>query len=95
MKMTPFRDIAPSSLLEVDRRFKGAYCLHRNVGLLQPDYTALHPRRLSSFTCFGCTFYGSMISCNICEEGLYMPKSLFLRLYDFLQQIPVSARFKA
>jgi hypothetical protein len=28
MKMTTFWDIAPCSLVEVDRRFRGAYCLH-------------------------------------------------------------------
>jgi hypothetical protein len=28
-KMTDFWDIAPSSLVEVDRRFRGTYCLHR------------------------------------------------------------------
>jgi hypothetical protein len=27
-KMTPFCDIAPCSLVEVDQRFRGAYCLH-------------------------------------------------------------------
>jgi hypothetical protein len=26
--MTAFWDIAPCSLVEVDRRFRGAYCLH-------------------------------------------------------------------
>jgi hypothetical protein len=31
MKVTAFRDIAPSSLVEVDRRFRGAYCLHQQV----------------------------------------------------------------
>jgi hypothetical protein len=51
-------DVAPCSHVEVDRRFRGAYCLyhHRpddgssthlcNVGKLQRDYTALHPRKL-------------------------------------------------
>jgi hypothetical protein len=28
-KMTPFRDISPSSLVEVDRLFRSACCLHR------------------------------------------------------------------
>jgi hypothetical protein len=28
MKMTVFWDVAPCSLVEVDRRFRGAYCLH-------------------------------------------------------------------
>jgi hypothetical protein len=28
MKMTAFWDIAPCSLIEVDRRFRGAYCVH-------------------------------------------------------------------
>jgi hypothetical protein len=29
-KMTPFWDAAPCSLVEVDRRFRGAYCLHHS-----------------------------------------------------------------
>jgi hypothetical protein len=28
MKMTAFWDVAPCSLVEVDRRFRGVYCLH-------------------------------------------------------------------
>jgi hypothetical protein len=28
MKMTVFWDVVPCSLLEIDRRFRGAYCLH-------------------------------------------------------------------
>jgi hypothetical protein len=27
-KVTVFRDVAPCSLLEIDRSFRGAYCLH-------------------------------------------------------------------
>jgi hypothetical protein len=49
MKTIVFWVTAPCSL-EVDRRFTGAYCLHNhlwNVGLLQRDYTALYPRKLS------------------------------------------------
>jgi hypothetical protein len=53
MKMTALRDITPSSLIEVNRRFRGAYCLHHhrldggsthllNAGLNQRDYTALY-----------------------------------------------------
>jgi len=48
----------PCSLVEVNRRFRDAYCLHHSgdegsthllkVGILQQDYTALYPRRLSS-----------------------------------------------
>jgi hypothetical protein len=29
VKVAIFWDIAPSSLVEIDRRFRGAYCLHR------------------------------------------------------------------
>jgi hypothetical protein len=30
MRMTVFRDVAPCSLVEIDRRFRGAYCLHNH-----------------------------------------------------------------
>jgi hypothetical protein len=54
MKMTAFWDIAPCSLVNVDRRFRSTYSVHnrgddghdggspqlRNVGLLHRDYVA-------------------------------------------------------
>jgi hypothetical protein len=53
-----FCDVAPCTLVGVYRRFSNASCLHHqggdssthlwNVGILQRDYTALYPRRLSS-----------------------------------------------
>jgi hypothetical protein len=56
--MTAILDIAPCSLVEVERRFIGACCLHLqgdegskhllNVGLLLRDDTAQCHRRLSS-----------------------------------------------
>jgi hypothetical protein len=62
--MGVFYDIAPCSLLGVDRRFRYAYCHHHhvslmmeavrtpwNVGLLEGDYTALYPRRLLRTRC--------------------------------------------
>jgi hypothetical protein len=57
-----FWDIAPCSLVEVDQRFRGAYCLYnqgdyRNVGLLR-DYTPLYSIRLSSL----CEYVLSIIS---------------------------------
>jgi succinate dehydrogenase/fumarate reductase cytochrome b subunit len=49
MKMTVFWDVAPCSLVETDKRFRGACCLHHqvnggrkhlwNVGILLPDFT--------------------------------------------------------
>jgi hypothetical protein len=57
LKMMAFWDIALCSLVEVYRRFRGAYCLHRrdegsmhmrDLGLLQRDYRALYPRQPSS-----------------------------------------------
>jgi hypothetical protein len=33
-QMTAFWDTAPCSLVEVDRRFRGAYCLHRITALM-------------------------------------------------------------
>jgi hypothetical protein len=49
MKMTSFWDMAPSpcSLVEIDRRFWGSYCLHHQVDRRR-DYTAPYPRMLSS-----------------------------------------------
>jgi hypothetical protein len=62
MKTTAFCNTAPWNLVEIYRRFRGAYCLHHqghrlndggstrfwNVTLLQRDYTAMYPKRLSS-----------------------------------------------
>jgi hypothetical protein len=58
LKMTAFWDIAPRSLVKVDRFFRSAYCFHHqgdggskhlwNVGELLRDYTAQYSRRLSS-----------------------------------------------
>jgi hypothetical protein len=53
IKMTDFWDVTPCTLVEVHRRFKGAYSLHHqgdlwNACLLPRDYTALQPRKLSS-----------------------------------------------
>jgi hypothetical protein len=56
VKIVAFWDIAPCCLVEVDRRFRGAYCHHhqvhrpddggtmhlRNVGLLQHDYKPIN-----------------------------------------------------
>jgi hypothetical protein len=51
-KMTPFLDIVPCSLVEVDRRFRGVFCHHRpdrgsvhvwNVSLLQRDCKSYIP----------------------------------------------------
>jgi hypothetical protein len=56
LKMTAFWDIAPCSLVEVDRRFRGQYYLSRpdyggsthirNIRILR-HYIVLYPRRLS------------------------------------------------
>jgi hypothetical protein len=58
LKMRAFWDIAPCNLVGVDRRFRGAYCLHHhpdggsphfsNVSLLQWDYSTLYLRKLLS-----------------------------------------------
>jgi hypothetical protein len=57
MKFRVAWDVAPCSHVEIDLCSKGVYCLKhhpddggstylRNIGQLQRDYTALHPRRL-------------------------------------------------
>jgi hypothetical protein len=38
LKTTVFWDIAPCSLVEIDRRFGGAYSLHHNGNDGGPDY---------------------------------------------------------
>jgi hypothetical protein len=53
LKMTVFWHAAPCILVQVNRSFRGVYCLHHqgdeeNVGKFLPDYTAQHPRRQSS-----------------------------------------------
>jgi hypothetical protein len=57
MKIIAFWYIVLCSLVEVDWRYRGAYCLHRQgddggsmhfwqVGLFHQDYMVLYPRRL-------------------------------------------------
>jgi hypothetical protein len=41
MKMAVLWDVAPRSLVEIDRRFRGAYCLHHQ-GDSYPAYEMLH-----------------------------------------------------
>jgi hypothetical protein len=65
MKAIAFWHMTLCSLVEVDRRFRGAYCLHHqcdityrsadtistpvwNIDLLERQYTAAYPRRLST-----------------------------------------------
>jgi hypothetical protein len=65
MKTTVSWFVPKCSLVEIDGRFRGAYCLHHqdddgpddggnkhclNVGQFLPDYTAQHPRRRLSST---------------------------------------------
>jgi hypothetical protein len=43
MKMTVYWDVAPCSLLDIDRRFRGAYCLHQQSD--KPEDRYFHTRR--------------------------------------------------
>jgi hypothetical protein len=45
MNMTVFWEVVLCCLVEIDRRFRGTYCLHHQVGQYLPYYTAQHPRR--------------------------------------------------
>jgi len=84
-----FWDRLPCKMI-VDRRFRGAYCLHHhpddgrnthlwNVGLFLRDYTVQHPRRLSIFSRRNGQGYGSTFLCFV----VYLA-TLFqwLRLYN-------------
>jgi hypothetical protein len=44
LKFRVFCDVAPCSHVEVNRRFRGEYCLHHQGD--HRDYKALHPRKL-------------------------------------------------
>jgi hypothetical protein len=46
VKMTAFWDIAPCSLVDVDRRFRGAYCLHHQSNPHRPLKRRSTPTRL-------------------------------------------------
>jgi hypothetical protein len=76
MKLTAFWSIAPCGLVEIDRRFRDAYCLRHqgyhggskhlwNVGLLQRDYTSQYPRNCHVCVLFlpcGC---GVLMKCGV------------------------------
>jgi hypothetical protein len=38
MKMTVFWDVAPCSLVEIDRQFRGTYCLHLNTSRMSVNF---------------------------------------------------------
>jgi hypothetical protein len=48
IKMTVFWVVAPYSVVEVYRRFRGACCLHNYRPVDDGDYTAQHPSRQPS-----------------------------------------------
>jgi hypothetical protein len=50
LNMTAFRDIAPCSLVEIHHQDDGGSTHLWNVGILQRDYTVLHPKKLSSYS---------------------------------------------
>jgi hypothetical protein len=65
-KKAAFWDVVPCSLIEVDQRFKGSYCLW-NVGLLQ-DYKMLYRRKchLHTHCCENLKSHRISIICNFC-----------------------------
>jgi hypothetical protein len=59
MKIIAFWDIAPCSLVEIDRRFRGVYCLHQGDGLWR-QYASLK-RRSTSVRLHGAVFQKAII----------------------------------
>jgi hypothetical protein len=70
MKMAIFLAVAACSLVDIDWRFRGAYCLHQqgdewllwNISQYLPDYMLQHPRRQPS---------------SICRPFLFIPHMLY------------------
>jgi hypothetical protein len=56
MKMIAFWDIAPRSLIVVDRHFRGAYCLHHQGDEWRQDAPLKHQK-----------YYNETTRCNISE----------------------------
>jgi hypothetical protein len=77
--MTVFWDVAPCSLVEVYRCYRGAYCLYRQ-GKLLPDYAAQHLRRESSSSI--------PMHCHFCFEII----QVWLRKVKYFPSIPVSKK---
>jgi hypothetical protein len=80
MKITVFWDDAPCSLVEMDQRFRGAYCPYYhgddggskhlwNVGQFLPDYTAHITEGSNLQTQFLTTLFSSIMEL-VCFEGL-------------------------
>jgi hypothetical protein len=76
-----FWDVAACSLVEIYRRFRGAYFLHRpddggskhlwNVGLFLPDCLAQHPRRQSSSAVSFQTTYTCYLADSYTSTGCF------------------------
>jgi hypothetical protein len=70
MKMAVFWDVAPCSLVDIGRRFRGAYCLHH-----QGDYTAQHPIfkfNLLCTKCFKCPAVYLVFSITFVKENSFL-----------------------
>jgi hypothetical protein len=84
--MTSFLNIAPSSLVEVDRRFRGAYCIMLepvlnlwNVGIFQRDYTALYPI-LASVRTWNITFSYMATAFHQCSGPWFTTRPVYFIL---------------
>jgi hypothetical protein len=87
VKFAVFWDVALCCHFEVDRRFRGTYCLHHqgdnggsthlwNVDKLQRDYTVLHPRRLNLRVKINCRRHnGNVLYRSLSTFWLYLSVS--------------------
>jgi hypothetical protein len=73
IKMAVFWDVAPCSLVDIDRRFRAHLW---NVGQFLQDYTAQHPRRQSSlWNASSCNFLSPAITSSLYVQILSAPCS--------------------
>jgi hypothetical protein len=80
--MTAFWDIAPCSLVEVDRRFRGAYCLHhQDDELIALMIIAPLKRRSISTTLHGAIFQKAVYFPTRRNENLKSHNSNFISFY--------------
>jgi hypothetical protein len=98
MKMTAFWDNAPCSLVEVDRRFRDAYCLHQCFPTRVPQNivkgSARNQRKNSDVITTHCFLHQEVLASKTIGEDLKQVL-VAVNMVSFIKQRPLKSRMFA